>query len=44
MIKKISITIALLLLAIGAVFMFNSSETFSKEGYFTKATNGLNVD
>jgi len=44
MLKKISITIALLLLAIGAVFMFNSSETFSKEGYFTKATNGLNVD
>ncbi|MGW8169757.1 MAG: hypothetical protein ACWGHH_07130 [Sulfurovaceae bacterium] len=43
MLKKISISIALLLLAIGAVFMFNSSETFSKKGYFTKATNGLNT-
>ncbi len=43
MLKKISISIALLLLVVGAVFMFNSSETFSKEGYFTKATNGLNT-
>lgn len=43
MLKKISITIVLLLLAIGGIFMFNSSETFSKEGYFTKATNGLNA-
>lgn len=43
MFKKIGILIALLLLVIGGIFIFNSSEIFNQKGSFTKATNGLKV-
>jgi len=43
MAKKIGLVFGVIALLIGSVVALNSSETFTKEGYFTKASHGLSI-
>ncbi len=44
MLKKIMILVVLMLVVIAVLVGFGSKEIFNKGGYFTKSTNGLNVN
>ncbi|MBD3795536.1 MAG: hypothetical protein IE878_01225 [Epsilonproteobacteria bacterium] len=43
MAKKIGLIFGVIILLLGSVVFLNSSETFTQEGFYTKASNGLNV-